>query len=297
MKPFTTDYIPRVLLIGNGINRAFDSSDWDKLIQDIAPDDKKENWESIKKLPYPLMAVVATGDQIDTALKTQAKVMCAGKVTEAQSELIQEILKVNTDAILTTNYTYEIEQALNGQFHVSPGKISKHRCKTCKDKPKEETTSLYQYMNIAATDKDIPVWHIHGEAAKYDSMVIGHYYYGKLLRKIEKYAAETIRRYKIAEKQQEEFYPRSWIDYILFGDVYIVGLGMDYSEMDLWWLVNCKKRNGRGTIYYYEPNLQFEKKALIETYGVKNIDLGVRDKNYREYYFRVFQDICSETKL
>ena len=42
MKPFKTDAIPRVLLIGNGINRAFNSSDWDKLIQDMAQNDRKE---------------------------------------------------------------------------------------------------------------------------------------------------------------------------------------------------------------------------------------------------------------
>lgn len=292
MKPFKTDAIPRVLLIGNGINRAFNSSDWDKLIQDMAQNDRKENWDSIKNLPYPLMAVVATGDRIDAALKEQAKTMCIGEVSGNQAELMQEVVKIDADAILTTNYTYEIEQALNDQFHISPGKTSKYRCKTCVDKSKKDLTGLYQYMNITVGDKNFPIWHIHGEAAKYDSMIIGHYYYGKLLCSVEKYAAEAIRRYKIAERQQGEFYPRSWVDYILFGDVYIVGSGMDFSEMDLWWLINCKKRNGKGKIYYYEPNLNFEKKVLMETYGVEHIDLGVKE-DYRGYYSRVFQDISN----
>lgn len=293
MKPFKTDDIPRVLLIGNGINRAFNSSDWDKLLWDMAPNDRKENWESIKKLPYPLMAVVATGDRIDVALKEQSKTMCAGKVFRDQAKIMQEIVKLEADAILTTNYTYEIEQALNDEFCVFPGRSSKYRCKTSVNISKKDLNSLYQYMNITVGDKNFPVWHIHGEAAKYNSMIIGHYYYGKLLCNVEKYAAETIRRYKITERQQGEFYPRSWVDYILFGDVYIVGLGMDFSEMDLWWLINCKKRNGKGKIYYYEPNLNLEKRTLMETYGVENVDLGMKDKDYREYYFRVFQDILN----
>ena len=49
MKPFKTDDIPRVLLIGNGINRAFNSSDWDKLLWDMAPNDRKENRCCIKR--------------------------------------------------------------------------------------------------------------------------------------------------------------------------------------------------------------------------------------------------------
>ncbi len=55
-----------------------------------------------------------------------------------------------------------------------------------------------------------------------DSMVIVHYYYGRLLSRIQSYTSETIRRYKVAERNEDLFYQRCRVDYILFGNVYIL---------------------------------------------------------------------------
>ena len=33
-----------------------------------------------------------------------------------------------------------------------------------------------------------------------------------------------------------------WLDSFVLGNVNILGLGMDFSELDLWWLLNRKKR-------------------------------------------------------
>jgi len=39
----------------------------------------------------------------------------------------------------------------------------------------------------------------------------------------------------------------------LFGDVYIIGLGLGISEFDLWWLLRRKQREERanGRVYFY----------------------------------------------
>ncbi len=60
--------------------------------------------------------------------------------------------------------------------------------------------------------------HIHGEATITDSMVISHYY-GRHLSRIQSYTAETIRRYKTVERNGDLFYPRSWVDYCMLGNV------------------------------------------------------------------------------
>lgn len=290
MKPLCPGEVPKALLLGNGINRCFENSSWDGLLKEMSKRDEKD-WENIKNLPYPLMAVAAVGDDLGDEMKLQACQMCSASVSEEQKALMHPLGQIGVEAILTTNYSYEIEKVLDESFTVAVGKASKYRCKTCKDKPKKDTSSLFQFMNMTAANKSIPIWHIHGEAAKPDTMVIGHYYYGKLLYRIEKYASDAIKRYKIAQQQGLEFYPRSWVDYLLFGDVYIVGLGLDFSEMDLWWLINCKKRNGIGKVYFYEPNLSMEKKVLIEAYGVENISLEVEDDNYKGYYKQVIKHI------
>lgn len=291
MKALLPSEIPKVLLLGNGINRAFESMQWDDLLKGMSDEGVKADWDHIKTLPYPLMAVVATKDNVGEQMKIQAAKMCAKSISDEQTAIIKSISSVEFDAVLTTNYTYEIEQALDTDFKIEIGKPAKYRCKTCKDKSRYDTASLYQFMDIMGDGKHIPVWHIHGEAAKPDTMVIGHYYYGRLLYHIEKYVSETIKRYKTASKSKTEFYPRSWVDYILFGDVYIIGQGMDFSEIDLWWLINCKKRNGVGKVYFFEPDLSKEKKLLAETYGVNHISLKVEDDDFKKYYKDVFMYI------
>ena len=77
---------------------------------------------------------------------------------------------------------------------------------------------------------------------------------------------------------------RSWLDYFMLGDVHIVGLGMALSEMDLWWLVNCKKRHFPGRkVILYKPDIKPEEKLLAEAYGVTvNADGFTGD--YKAYY-------------
>lgn len=37
----------------------------------------------------------------------------------------------------------------------------------------------------------------------------------------------------MAQKRGETYYPQSWIDYFLIGNVHIIGFGLDPSEMDM----------------------------------------------------------------
>lgn len=288
MNPFQTE-LPKVLLTGNGINRAFKDEDWDKLLKDMASEEIRNNWEQIKDLPYPLKVVAATDNHVDTQIKASAKNMIQISNSEEKNSLINQILECNFDAILTTNYTYEIEQAWNPEFHIQLGKASKYRHKTCKDKSKDETLRLYQYLQV--NDDMPPIWHIHGEAAKPDSVILGHYYYGKLLSRIQTYTAETIRRYLIKAKHQEEFYPRSWVDYLLFGDVYILGQGLDFSEMDLWWLLECKKRHQLGKVYWCTKDCKDGPLQLAKAYGVEVIKQYKEISEYEKYYAKVLEEL------
>lgn len=145
-------------------------------------------------------------------------------------------------------------------------------------------------MLVPYEESEIPIWHIHGEAAKPDTMIIGHYYYGRLLSRIQKYTAETIQRYKIAERSGTAFYPRSWVDYILFGNVYIVGQGMDLSEMDLWWLMDCKKLYGKGTTVLFKPGMSKEQILLSKACDVTP-ETCDKPASFAEYYENIFMKI------
>ena len=291
MNPFYTDYYPKVLLTGNGLHRAFEDADWDKLLRNLSGDRfSDEKWERLKTLPYPQLAIAATGNHLNTGMKEVSRLYIQSDVLPGEDSLVKKAVASGFDVILTTNYSYEIEKALCPGFHVSISKASKYRKKTCKDKPKAETIALYQYLHIPSENSESILWHIHGEAAIPDSMIIGHYYYGRLLSRIQTYTVETIRRYKIAERSGDLYYPRSWVDYILFGNVFIVGQGMDQSEMDLWWLMDCKRLYGKGKVVLYKPEMRQEQIILAEACGVTP-ETCVKPLSYVEYYEEMFSKL------
>ena len=89
---------------------------------------------------------------------------------------------------------------------------------------------------------------------------------------------------------------------MIFGDVYVLGFGYDYSEQDLWWLLNRKANENKiekGKTYYYEPgndNRVRIKKSLLQVFGVitENLDMGYTEEiNYRDFYSDAINDIIA----
>ena len=60
--------IPQVLLLGNGLNKAYQGASWNELIESIWVN-KKITSNAICDAPFPLQAVIATDDSIDEKLK------------------------------------------------------------------------------------------------------------------------------------------------------------------------------------------------------------------------------------
>jgi hypothetical protein len=192
-------------------------------------------------------------------------------------------------AILTTNYTYELEKALDSAFVCLPGRKCKARIVAYEGNGKYNTEQLHTYFQI---DDAPPIWHIHGEAARHGTMILGHYYYGKLLSKMQQYVSSLIARHRVNKAKGQDMWVRSWIDLFMLGNIYIVGLGMSLSEMDLWWLVNCKKRNFPNTkVTLYKPDIQTEERLLAEAYGVT-----VKTDGYTGDYRAYYQDTCERLK-
>lgn len=291
---------PRVLLLGNGINRAFGNSSWGDILDKMSCGAYSEKEiKKLKTMPYPLQAVVASADCVDKGVELFAKDLCSNEVNEKQKDILQKLIDNKYDAILTTNYSYEIEYAMDESFSCKYKQKCSHRKTTYKGTTVDEQFGLFKYNEVSCKDTTIPVWHIHGEAARPKSIVLGHYYYGKLLSRLQYYVSTVISRYEGCNRYKKSFTPKSWLDYFLVGDVDIIGLGLDTSEMDLWWLINCKKINceklGNGAVTWYEPNLNnenaFAKKVLAETYGMKVLTDTVGKEEFEKYYFQLVENI------
>lgn len=291
---------PKILLLGNGINRSFGNASWSSLLAKISCTSHNTSRERlINELPFPLQAIIITGDNVEEGVKLISDALISEKVSAEHQEILNTFLNIPFDAILTTNYTYEIEQSLDEDFRCINGKSCKYRNSTHEGNTADEQFGLFKYMHVNERN----IWHIHGEAGRSRSMVLGHYDYGKLLSRVQNHISSFIKRYKAAEKHKSDFIPLSWIDYFMLGDVYVVGLGLDSSELDLWWLINCKKRHlkdiNSGSIYWYEPNLnkrsEFGRLILAETNGIKHRTENVDCDGYKDYYrnlhFKVEKDL------
>ena len=288
---------PQVLLLGNGINLAYGGVSWKKLMgliktrDDLSVDDLKA--------PMPMQAILVTNNNLKDAMKQHSKSFFGEVKTKEQAEVLNQLLNMGFDDILTTNYSYELEEAALGSKMVSNEKLKKINERTCEKR--EDRYFLHTYNKVPTNNGDVRVWHIHGEARKPDSMMLGHYWYGNMLGRIQSELQERKNKYAYRQEHNLEIEYDSWVDSFILGDIYIIGFGFDLTELDLWWLLNRKAREraDKGKVYFYEPKSEekFEKQALLKLMGVEIRDLGFEEdqlkanNDYKPFYREAIKDI------
>ena len=295
---------PNILLVGNGINRAFDAESWEDLICNALSRNKSiYAYDDIRDMPATMQIVVATAKTLgnrednDNNVSKEAQIiansLCREQLDEKQADLIGQILDLPINAILNTNYSNEFEL-----FATNSCSRYKIRCCQRRTKPSKgsaEQFRLFQFSSLGKNYLDKTLWHIHGDITKPSSMVIGHYYYGRLLKQIEIQAIHCKRLYSIAKKKGIPFKPESWVDYFLIGDVYIVGLGMYLPEQDLWWLLSFKEQFFSDTkVYFYQAEKKINKdvKKMLQAYGAEPItEIPLNQGNYVDFYRSALRDI------
>ena len=331
-----------MLLLGNGLCRAYGGMSWDGLLDEIK--DQKAFPQPARSyvMPMPLKAAMLANNTLSNKHRRivaegnadesrQARTNWGNfiKTTAQMRDLISRLVNCDFDYVLTTNYSYEIEAALLGEEKLSPQGISK--LMNFHEVNNAQIQFLTNTFNLVG---NIPVWHIHGEARKPDSIILGHYYYGKLLRRCVARldgTKEITEDKKSAYIGKEKEFTRnikakrpqrigSWIDAFVLGDVHILGFGMDFSEADLWWLVEYKRNHQDfcGKTIFYEPgkanisacvfnghtvcaqaaNYVHSEKCkhllLKETYGVEMKTLGItiqQDEDYKNFYTKAIETI------
>ena len=189
--------------------------------------------------------------------------------------------------IITTNYDYGIETILEtwcGYERKEPKNLSK-----------EDIYSIRTYKLFVhkETGHHVQLWKIHGDLDRIKSIMLGYDQYCGSLSKLDSYIKGCYRsshnvNFKSIKKMDEkcvlqQFDEISWIELFFRTDVYIIGFGLDFSEIDIWWILNKRARlmidisNIKNQITYlynknYETPLENEgdgetivvKKALFE---------------------------------
>lgn len=281
---------PRVLLLGNGLNRVFGGASWTGLLQEI--NRTRFTIEEVHSLPFPLQAVLLSDDHVDQSLKSLRQKLTACEMHPWLEEQLKKLLSLPFDAILTANFTYELECAADPDFCSIPYRARRYRRHTRAVSQAEKRFMISTYYDLpVGGGRTVPLFHIHGEALKPDTVILGHYFYGNLLFRYDDY----LTRHAPGASYRDRLDPDgmevlSWLDYFILGDVYTLGFGFDTSEMDLWWLLCRKKRelSPHGSVLFFEPDRSSAetKNALLNAYGVQRFSLGA--KNLKSYEYQGF---------
>lgn len=247
------------LFIGNGINQlAGIAPSWNTLLSEITGD---------KDFSMPESLLMTLGFElfIQNYLKKNSDVRefdikkrIASGLKEKQdaalrarwpSHIHDRLLKKGFKQIVTTNYDYFIEYAID--HHVKLGVAN----------TAESLYSLGRYREA----KGVRIYHVHGEISRPNSICLGYEHYVGSVQRIRDELCKSCGKKrgdfhlaKVLTKEEERI-PNRWHYAFFEDDIDIIGFGLDASELDVWWLLNYRAKLIRefpdlihNTITYYE---------------------------------------------
>lgn len=290
---------PQVVLIGNGLIFQKENC-WKNIIKKIGNLDN--GFDFSNEVPYSIQATVTTATKDSKRCESYQKVFTdEEKYHYCRYESLEKLVNLPFDAILTTNYTYEIENVFKPNFSSFNTNKQRKFAFSSSDRYKDTKYFIRTFNRLGNENindlKDI--WHIHGEIRRPSSMVLTHDEYARLIGKILEYNIKQKNKYQL-DFESLTFY--SWIDYFIMGDLYIIGQGFDFSEFDLWWLLSRRQRERGevGKVIFYNPIKESDEAKIdaLSQMGVKckSFDICVDDNDgaYSEFYEKAIDDIQEE---
>ncbi len=292
----------RTIFIGNGINRLTEGYSWESLLNDL--EEKFLGSETIKykdNKPFTLLfeelSFLSRSRKKANEMKMKNRIADLSKNIKLNS-YHTNIMKLNFNNIITTNYDYNFENSTTYNWQ-------------SENNPKETRYSLFRKK----TYNNKNVWHIHGEIDKPKTIALGYEQYAGLLQRTRSHLTDgntykgfnhavksifTFKKVYDFENSNDVF---SWIDIFIRDDIHILGYSLDFSEIDLWWLIIYKeklrtvtiskitetKRLPIGkTLYYFfykedsEYKIYLPKLSLLKSFGIEVIEKKVN--NYKNGY-------------
>lgn len=300
------------LLIGNDINNINynnNSITWDSLLKEI---NKicENNVRISKEKPFPLiyeemyLKCIKNNGIKESKLKSDiAEIVKKIKPNEIHKKLIN----LEIENYITTNYDYALEKVLK------PKDIDK-----IKNYGSETKYNIFRHTVIENIENEKKrsiekkkFWHIHGECNVPNSITLGFEFYGGQIQHFRNYIVNGT-KYKNKEIDNNPLHKRiknnknnikkqSWIDLMYVDEIHILGLGLGFEEIDLWWLLtdrarflNEKNKNiKKNKIIYYSPrkykDKNKEKEEIMQAYDIEIV--YIEEKNKLKYYENIIEKI------
>ncbi len=291
------------IFFGNGVNLlSKEGKSWDAILKQISigqviasiPNTLK--YESIV-LPQDLYTdgyegvEIRIGGILDKLLvdtESFIKEKLAEKLTISRpSDFYNKLARLKADNYITTNYENFICDSL-----------LKHGCKKGGGY-NEPRHRLKPHFFLKRDEQPVRIWNIHGAVEDEDSILLGLYEYSKYVTDIEKIL-------KPIEQKSPDVNKSSWPYVMLHSNVHMLGFGLGYEEIDIWYILTFRKRLIRKEIiprnrffYYSIMNDSYDtaKMELLKTLDVDVIPINLDksenayEKAYNEIYKRIRAEI------
>ncbi len=319
------------ILFGNGLNLLNGRISWNNLLKNISDDSLITDIPNTLQYETIILAsdyyqyaslitedgkklITEDGNNLlvrDKPIEEDIKNRIKNKLKDFDSNFAYERLgNLNIEHYITTNYDNTLYNLLRDNGY--------------KKGESNNTENLYSirrkfgFYNKEGKYKYI--WPIHGTIQHPKSIMLGLDHYCGSVGKINDYikgkyeynksgVPQTLKGIisRIQEKECEK--PFSWIDLFFTHNIHIIGLGLQYEEIDLWWILNRRQRyikqfsekNYISNQIYLYGNVGNKKKALLTRLGVKvypfrQKGLEVSDSSYYqkqyEYYLNKIESNC-----
>lgn len=289
-------HMTNTLFFGNGINRLSENHvTWSNLLDNIKGINKFESGQLPNTMVYERIYLEKHApDRSEKKDELEIKKVIANELREQGSnDVLEELASLPFKHYLTTNYDYALEKALD----ISPVKLSS-----------EDIYSLRRKRMYESQNNTKFLWNIHGEIDNPKSIMLGLDHYCGSVSKIDAYVkgnyshkingADVSVKPMLEKLRDASFCFTSWVDLFFSSNVHIIGFSLDYSETDIWWVLNKRARflseaTINNKIYFYTHAISDEKKGLLEAFGVEVITVDVIDDNFEGMYWSAIKKITT----
>lgn len=258
--------IENTLFVGNGFSKSLfnDVPSWNGLFEGAHSSIKNNTFlYELHRLQQPeLEEAVVKENLIEKLMRPYSEENLNNQVRDLDDFGLY-LKRYTINNIITTNYDTGVEFVLSRCGYVEQKKIGVSA---------ERVYSIrtYKVFYDEEADHTIKLWKIHGDISRIPSITLGFDQYCGSLAKLTQYIKgqyESTNKKVQCKKHMKDkcndndFDGISWAELFFNSNVYIVGFGMDFSEIDIWWLINKRVRYKREGIrinntitYLYNPD-------------------------------------------
>lgn len=297
------------ILFGNGLNYLSDNHvGWEELLKKIKGIDSFENTFLPNTMIYERALLSRCHYESDKSSKNVRNIESDLKseianllMKQKGNSIYNELSNLNIDNYITTNYDYAFEDSI---------KLSDKVGTVHYDNEKIYSIRRHKEFSLSASARKITLWHMHGELNNIKSIQLGLDHYCGGLSKMDSYIKGSYVIDKVHQTKASSMSdklsgikPRdneSWIEHFFFSNLHIIGFSLDYSEVDIWWLLNKRARmildneDIENEIIFYvasdaNPDNKIdekwnEKKGILKNFRISIEEIPINDKNYEEFY-------------